>query len=207
MRQGKFKFKSNRMKEHALKEGIGHNSLEFSSCYISNKKISNDVCQKIIELGDGHWEETKQGSYRSSQVAWNNEQWLYDLIWDHMIDANDKGGWRYYITAAEAFQITKYFKGGYYKWHLDGQGSHKEKFNEPNNPLLHGYARKLSMTILLNDEFKGGEFEIRDKLEGKIKIKKGSMLFFPSFIEHRVKPVTEGVRYSLVCWFVGPPFV
>jgi PKHD-type hydroxylase len=30
---------------------------------------------------------------------------------------------------------------------------------------------------------------------------------FPSFIYHRVKPVTEGTRYSLVIWSCGKPFV
>lgn len=30
--------------------------------------------------------------------------------------------------------------------------------------------------------------------------------FFPSYVMHRVKPVTEGVRYSLVCWVSGPSF-
>ena len=30
--------------------------------------------------------------------------------------------------------------------------------------------------------------------------------FFPSFIHHQVSPVTKGIRYSLVAWFLGPPF-
>ena len=29
---------------------------------------------------------------------------------------------------------------------------------------------------------------------------------FPSFVWHRVKPVTRGVRYSLVLWHLGYPF-
>jgi len=35
---------------------------------------------------------------------------------------------------------------------------------------------------------------------------KGSIVVFPSFIWHRVKPVTKGVRYSLVMWSLGYPF-
>ena len=38
-------------------------------------------------------------------------------------------------------------------------------------------------------------------------MKEGSIIVFPSFINHRVAPVTKGTRYSLVAWFVGPPFV
>ena len=40
----------------------------------------------------------------------------------------------------------------------------------------------------------------------KIKAKKGDLVVFPSFIEHKVAPVTKGVRYSVVAWYGGPPF-
>ena len=35
---------------------------------------------------------------------------------------------------------------------------------------------------------------------------KGSIIVFPSFVWHRVKPVTKGTRYSLVIWNLGYPF-
>jgi PKHD-type hydroxylase len=37
-------------------------------------------------------------------------------------------------------------------------------------------------------------------------IPRGSIVVFPSFIWHRVKPVTEGIRYSLVIWNLGQPY-
>ena len=40
-----------------------------------------------------------------------------------------------------------------------------------------------------------------------IDAKAGDIIFFTSGMEHRVAPVTKGVRYSLVNWFVGPPVV
>ena len=36
--------------------------------------------------------------------------------------------------------------------------------------------------------------------------KKGTIIVFPSFIYHRLEPVTRGKRYSLVAWFEGPKF-
>ena len=33
------------------------------------------------------------------------------------------------------------------------------------------------------------------------------MIVFPSFVWHRVKPVTKGLRYSLVAWNLGQPYV
>ena len=63
---------------------------------------------------------------------------------------------------------------------------------------------------------KGGDFEVdfRDKDPDKKphtqivkKIRpKGSLIVFPSDLWHRVKPVTKGVRYSLVIWNLGGPF-
>ena len=36
--------------------------------------------------------------------------------------------------------------------------------------------------------------------------KKGTVIVFPSFVWHRVKPVLSGTRYSLVCWSLGQPW-
>ena len=45
---------------------------------------------------------------------------------------------------------------------------------------------------------------MNDKIE--IKEKKGTIIVFPSYLVHRVKPVVKGTRYSLVVWFCGEPF-
>jgi PKHD-type hydroxylase len=68
-------------------------------------------------------------------------------------------------------------------------------------------VRKISMTLLLNDpsEFKGGDLELMGP--GKFaELKQGHAIVFASFLNHRVAPVTEGVRQSLVVWFGGKPF-
>ena len=67
-------------------------------------------------------------------------------------------------------------------------------------------VRKISMTCLLSNEseFEGGELQI-EKEENKVILKQGQVIFFASFIRHRVAPVTRGVRKSLVMWFGGPP--
>jgi PKHD-type hydroxylase len=67
------------------------------------------------------------------------------------------------------------------------------------------------MTILLNDSFEGGQFEFasygkKDCTVSPLEMKKGQVVVFPSHMEHRVAAVTKGTRYSLVCWFLGPPF-
>jgi PKHD-type hydroxylase len=76
----------------------------------------------------------------------------------------------------------------------------------------------LSVTVSLSDpgEYEGGELEFDFKNEEPHKkpnirtcteiLSKGSLVVFPSFVFHRVKPVTKGVRHSLVIWNLGYPF-
>jgi len=160
----------------------------------------------------------RKGDYKSdpklriSDVAWCNEQWLYDIIWPFMQQANEEAGWRYQIKAGETCQITRYKKGGFYMFHQDGFGDHLSAYNNPTNAFMHGHVRKLSMSVMLNDNFDGGAFEFASYSKEKciitpIEAQAGSVLVFPSGMEHRVAPVTKGLRYSLVVWFLGPPFV
>jgi len=101
------------------------------------------------------------------------------------------------MQLTELAQFTHYLEGGFYDWHMDNdvQGKHQPP------------VRKISMTLLLSDPstFEGGELEIMSK--GKTaKLKQGQAIFFASWLQHRVKPVTKGERKSLVMWFGGPPF-
>ena len=188
-----------------------------NNCWYWNKKLPHKTCQKLIKLGEGNWNEAQTyGSeeknesldvIRKSDIVWINDQQVYDLIWHYMMSANEEAGWKYDIVAAESCQITRYTKDGFYTWHKDGIGSHNEVYDNPEQPFLHGNTRKLSMSIVLNDEYEGGDFEMSGLKEPLPRLEKGSIIVFPSFIDHRVTPVTKGTRYSLVTWFVGPPFV
>jgi PKHD-type hydroxylase len=97
----------------------------------------------------------------------------------------------------EQAQYTEYPEGGFYNWHMDLDVDGKK---EPP-------VRKISMTLILSPEheFEGGGLEIY-KPGNIIKPKQGHAIFFASFINHRVIPVTRGIRKSLVMWFGGEPF-
>ena len=177
-----------------------------SNCYFAwDKELSHEICQKLINLGKGNWnsaavvDKSIVGA-RKSDIVWTKEQWVYDLIWDYMLTANEQAGWKYNIVAAESCQVTRYTKDGFYGWHIDGMGSHSELQDDGN-------TRKLSMSIILNSDYEGGDFEMRGLDNQVPRLEEGSIIVFPSFVEHRVTPVTEGIRYSLVSWFVGPPYV
>ena len=101
------------------------------------------------------------------------------------------------IQITEQAQFTEYPEGGFYDWHMDSDVNMK---HEPP-------VRKISMTLLLSPEnqFEGGDLEIT--APGKFaKLKQGHAVIFESFLNHRVAPVTRGVRQSLVMWFGGKPF-
>jgi PKHD-type hydroxylase len=101
------------------------------------------------------------------------------------------------IQITEPAQFTEYPEGGFYDWHMDCEVNMK---HEPP-------VRKISMTILLNHEsqFEGGELELISPGK-KTKLTQGNAITFASFLNHRVAPVTRGVRQSLVVWFGGTPF-
>ena len=57
----------------------------------------------------------------------------------------------------------------------------------------------------LNNEYKGGELIFTDQKDNeikKLKLSKGSIVFFPSnfMYPHKISPITKGTRYSVVAW-------
>ena len=196
--------------------------------------VDKKTCNKLKKLGQNKWSKStvdtkkgtseeerktgREGDYqldskvRVSDVAWCSEQWVFDLLFPFMHRANEQAGWRYDIKAAESCQITRYRKGGFYNFHRDGMGDHLSAYHNPQNAFLHGHVRKLSMSVILNDNFEGGAFEFasygKERCEvNAVEASTGSVIVFPSWMEHRVAPVTKGTRHSVVMWFLGPPFV
>jgi PKHD-type hydroxylase len=152
---------------------------------------------------------------RNSKIVWMDDRWIYEEIMPFVHEANKKAGWNFNFDWSETCQFTKYAKNQYYDWHCD---SFEIPYDQPNNTNLHGKIRKLSVTCSLSDpsDYKGGELEFNfnnpeKKKKENIKkclevLPKGSLVVFPSFVWHRVCPVTKGTRYSLVIWNLGYPF-
>jgi PKHD-type hydroxylase len=157
---------------------------------------------------------------RSSDVVWLAEPWLYKEIHPYIHIANKNAGWNFQWDFTEPCQFTKYKLDQYYDWHCDSWAE-PYKNDKIKNKNLDGKIRKLSVTCQLSDgsEYKGGELQfdfrnyephLRDEIEHCHVVKeilpRGSIIVFPSEVWHRVKPVTKGVRYSLVMWNLGQPF-
>lgn len=122
--------------------------------------------------------------------------WIFHRLATAINDIN-KQFFQFDLTGMEqGLQFTRYTAPGeHYDWHIDkGYGT---------------ASRKLSLSVQLTDpdEYKGGELELMfGRKAQKVPRQRGLVSFFPSYVLHRVRPVTQGTRHSLVAWISGPSF-
>ena len=187
-----------------IKHGLSKSETMATIGGYGNKKLSKEESQDLKLK-------------RNSDIVWLSDPWIYRELHPYINEANKAAGWNFNWDYSEQIQFTKYKLNQYYDWHCD---SFDKPYDRPNTPE-HGKIRKISMTCQLTDssEYRGGELEfdfrnydppMRDESkhlrQAKEILSKGSIIVFPSFLWHRVKPVTKGIRYSLVMWNVGGPF-
>jgi PKHD-type hydroxylase len=198
--------------------------------YVYERGLPKRLCDEIIMHGENSSENTAlTGGYdkipdnqndlsqlyktRNSSIVWMEDSWIYREIMPFIHEANKEAGWNFLIKDKEACQFTKYKETQHYSWHQD---TFPNPYKLPRD-RLDGYVRKISVTVSLSDgeTYEGGdlEFDLRNNpdsspniIQSKQARIKGAITIFPSFIWHRVTPVTKGTRYSLVIWTVGEPF-
>ena len=75
-----------------------------------------------------------------------------------------------------------------------------------------GNVRKVSLVACLSNGYVGGDLELalqRQDEPNEIlypKMECGDVIVFPSYVYHRSTEITEGTKYSLAMWALGPPF-
>ncbi len=184
--------------------------LVLDNFYYFPSALNDEAIERVNSLGAAL--PTKRGviggaalvadeSYRTSSVAWiplaSEHHWLYDLLGKYGVLANERM-WNFAISGcSEEIQYATYHANnqGHYDWHMDlgKSASH----------------RKISISVQLSDpsEYEGGDLNFmagRSVQTGPRS--KGSVIAFPSYLLHRVTPVTAGTRRSLVLWLSGEPF-
>lgn len=151
----------------------------------------------------GNEGEESDPDIRTSRVNWiptePKWEWLYSKIVNLSAEANSSL-WNFDLNAAdELIQYTEYHssENGHYTWHTDFGPDY----------MSH---RKISITIQLSDtdEYTGGDLQLWTGGNEPLTAPrgKGVMVLFPSYMLHRVSPVTEGIRKSLVLWVGGSHF-
>jgi PKHD-type hydroxylase len=183
------------------------NNVNHMNYYYFTNAFTPEEIKKIIEIGEKHPKQAGTtvsddevegvSDYRISEISWLGESeetaWIYDKFAEYAMIANEQM-WNFDIWGfGDSLQYTKYFgNGGHYDWHVDlGPGISN---------------RKLSCVLQLSspEEYEGGQLQMNpggNIIESPKGL--GTMIFFPSFLLHRVTPLTSGVRKSLVTWFCG----
>ena len=151
------------------------------------------------------WWPLKEPPPRNSTIAWLKDRKFRDMLLEIAQEVNEAADWNLNITDLEPVQYGIYEEGGYFNWHTD-------QHPQPNV----GMVRKISMSLQLNEvneDFEGGELDLelfRPEVEPRYQtyqLEPRKAIFFKSDTWHRVRPVTSGIRKSLVAWFIGPPYV
>lgn len=174
--------------------------------------FTSEECDLIIKYGNsigidssvvgGNDNTSVETHIRKSKNSWieldNETEWIYHRL-GNILRCMNGMYWRFNIHGFhEHLQYTVYDEeGDFYRWHLD------------NHMMTDVPPRKLSMVVHLSDEndYEGGELQLNDGDIHTAANKRGYVTVFPSFILHRVTPVTNGTRRSLVVWANGPGFV
>jgi hypothetical protein len=163
---------------------------------LSKPLLEEDVCKNLINQYDNDLElKTQDGadntSYRSVKIKDIDINEIPGLR-DHVLSANFEY-YKFHVNAlkADCF-FAKYETGMHYQeLHMDCVPGDDQ--------------RKITFTLMLNDNFEGGEFEMLGRTY--IEKNRGKLLVLPSFLPHRITQVTSGVRYAIFGWFYGPNFI
>jgi PKHD-type hydroxylase len=169
--------------------------------------FSKEECEQIIDYCKTYENtegvtSSKSSGHRISNISFispdNNTFWIYEKLSYFSICLNadffkfDLWGF------SENLQFTEYKPpAGRYNSHID--------------KIFNKQIRKLSIVLQLSEDYtyEGGDLELLnngENLPTKLNRKQGTVIAFPSYSLHRVTPVTNGIRHSLVGWITGPQF-
>jgi PKHD-type hydroxylase len=187
---------------------------------VDNEFFTHSECDFVSTYFQNNHTTHKGGEYsnfqgipeqRRTNVVLMNEPnehtvWMWEKFNNIIAHYNDKN-FNFDLYGFNYLQYAKYNVGDKHEFHMDLPLAGKTiDFN------LLEHLRKLTVILLLNEpgvDFEGGNFQINhfsEQFPWETNLKKGSVLIFPSFLLHRVAPITSGNRQSISVWAVGPKF-
>ena len=187
-----------------------YNENYFAKPYFLWQKCADDeMIQQFINIGESlSTMEAQVGGQkvdeksRISTLSWIGSNEKTKELFEFLTDKIDRINYYHYgmiLTACEAIQYTRYPINGHYKFHNDVIARKEDN------------QRKLSLVMALTDptEYEGGELLLMPHGDNPLKFKlgKGDLIAFPSYVPHKVTPVTAGNRITAVTWVHGPKFV
>ena len=182
---------------------FSNEELDLISFICQEKSLSkSQTVSKKIEQNIDHYSQRVS----SNCFVFNSDKtyWFFEKL-NNAIEYVNNIFYGFDLYGYESFQYAEYYgyNNGKYDAHMDLIMS-----EEKPKDLID--TRKLSMSLLLSEpeiDYTGGDFFIHQNINPtKLNLKKGTIVFFPSFMLHGVSPVTSGVRKSIVVWVEGPKF-
>lgn len=175
-------------------------------------KFTPQECQQIVNLAEKNYPSTasvggtKDSSRISREIRSANiftidnskeNRWIYEKI-ANIVAVINNVHFDYEIAGiTHQIQLIEYRSDesvkGHYNWHIDAG----------NGEPVH---RKISLTAQLSDpnDYEGCELIINNHGTDIIGTKeRGSVHLFPSYMPHKVSPITKGIRHALVIWIHG----
>lgn len=186
--------------------------------HVEESHFSDEWCDKVIDFVESGQYRTdeRNASFRLSEVIFfpdtHETSWIYNPVYD-LVESVKSRNWRTFkLDDFQNFQYTIYNSpGGKYDWHCDT--------GQPRSGMD---SRLLSIVVQLTDPdtYEGGGFEIVEGMAidlnkviysqipnpddvKQLRPPRGSVTIFPSVVQHRVLPMKNGTRKSLVGWCNG----
>jgi PKHD-type hydroxylase len=174
-----------------------------SSVYWQPGLLTAEECDALIGQGSAMPRmegraELSPDDYRVSQIAWIQPEPRHHGLYHKLGVLFMQCAERYRCDLSgflDPLQFTEYGAGQFFEWHMDTGRDESS-------------LRKLSATIQLSDpgDYDGGMLEFIGLGAQEESRQRGSVTVFPSYMAHRVTPVTRGIRRSLVAWATGAPY-
>lgn len=147
--------------------------------------------------------QNKDPDIRRADLVWLDNvadtSWVMDQMIDLIRVANRETFGFDLTEFGESVQVAHYdsARKGHFDWHSDiGDGRLARK-------------RKLTLVAQLSepDSYTGGALEVMPSSHAVTAQRaRGTVTIFPSYLLHRVTPVTRGSRTSMTVWAHGPAF-
>ncbi|HEY9843945.1 MAG: 2OG-Fe(II) oxygenase [Candidatus Sericytochromatia bacterium] len=174
--------------------------------------FSPEECRRIIALPFSHSAQARIFASDSAQKQTHKQvneairktvthvvdplpenNWIVQRV-HALFEQTNQGYYNFRLAWISPLQVLEYQADGFYGWHIDlGEGEIS--------------TRKLSCVVFLSDplDYAGGQLQIESP-DRELVQEQGAAVIFPSYISHRVEPVTRGQRWTLVAWAHGETF-
>ena len=151
-----------------------------------------------IGQGDDQREDLDYRSVNAASINVYEQPKLVGMI-RHFVDVLNCSHYCYDVSGINQIDVLHYTPGGRYNLHQD------------DAPFPERVKRKFSVIVQLTDpsEYTGGDLWIpmidHKATDEQLTMRrgKGTVIIFPSWLEHQISPIESGERRSIVAWATG----